>query len=237
MVAERDLRPGMSGARTAQQYGQIGSREFRKTPRDPWCRKPREHTCQPPATPPPRVLRWGTQLGVRPIGAFGHGEDLTEQALASYVATQATKAAEATGTVDRRIGKLAELAELPVLTDHTGRLIHACSELDAACPEPKLWHWAHLLGLRGHFSTMSRRNSTTLGDLRQVRAEYRATQQGEALGLPDPDDAPEATTLTLAHWTCAGHGHTTREILARRPAPPRDPAPPRHRPRTPRRTR
>lgn len=32
-----------------------------------------------------RTLRWGTQLDVQPIGAFGNGEDLTKQAVASYV--------------------------------------------------------------------------------------------------------------------------------------------------------
>ncbi len=52
---------------------------------------------------------------------------------------------------------------------------------------------------------------TTLGALRQVRADYRAAQQRTALGLPDLDDNPEATTLTLAHWTYAGHGHTPGE--------------------------
>ncbi|WP_329457900.1 replication initiator protein RepSA [Streptomyces sp. NBC_01497] len=160
---------------------------------------------------PARVLRWGTQLDVQPIGAFGHGEALTEQAVASYVAKYATKAAETTGTVDRRIGELSELDKLPDLPDHTRRLIQACSELDPAYPDRKLWRWAHMLGFRGHFSTKSRRYSTTLGALRQVRADYRATQQREALGLPDPDDDPEATTLTLAHWTYAGHGHTPGE--------------------------
>ncbi|GAA3767767.1 hypothetical protein [Streptomyces chiangmaiensis] len=32
-------------------------------------------------------------------------------------------------------------------------------------------------------------------------------QQREALGLPDPDDAPDATSLTLARWTDASHGN------------------------------
>lgn len=69
-----------------------------------------------------------------------------------------------------------------------------------------------MLGFRGHFSTKSRTYSTTLGALRQTRADYRATQQREALGLPNPDDTPEeATTLTLTHWTYAGHGHTPGE--------------------------
>ncbi|MGW2512387.1 replication initiator protein RepSA [Streptomyces scopuliridis] len=160
---------------------------------------------------PARVLRWGTQLDVQPIGAFGNGEELTEQAVASYVAKYATKAAETTGTVDRRIGEMAELDKLPDLPDHTRRLIRACKDLDDAYPDRRLWAWAHMLGFRGHFSTKSRRYSTTLGALRQVRADYRAAQQRAALGLPDPDDHPDATTLTVAHWSYAGHGHTPGE--------------------------
>jgi hypothetical protein len=67
-----------------------------------------------------------------------------------------------------------------------------------------------MLGFRGHFSTKSRRYSTTLGALRQTRADYRAAQQRAALGLPDPEDE-DATTLTLSHWAYAGHGHTPGE--------------------------
>jgi hypothetical protein len=160
---------------------------------------------------PARVLRWGTQLDVQPIGAFGHGEDLTEQAVASYVAKYATKAAETTGLVDRRIGELAELDKYPDLPDHTRRLIRACWNLDNLYPDRRLWRWAHMLGFRGHFSTKARRYSTTLGALRQARADYRADQERRALGLPDPDDNPESTTLVVAHWTYAGHGHTPGE--------------------------
>ncbi|MEU0859259.1 replication initiator protein RepSA [Streptomyces griseofuscus] len=159
---------------------------------------------------PARTLRWGTQLDVQSIGAFGHGEEITEQAVASYVAKYATKAAETTGTVDRRIGNKEALVLLDV-PDHPARLIAACLDLHPLYPDRKLRDWAHMLGFRGHFSTKSRRYSTTLGALRQVRADYRAAQQRAALGLPDPDDTPEATTLTLAHWTYAGHGHTPGE--------------------------
>jgi hypothetical protein len=157
---------------------------------------------------PARVLRWGTQLDVQPIGAFGHGEDLTEHAVASYVAKYATKAAETTGTVDRRIGELDKLPDLP---DHTRRLIEACWDLDTLYPDRRLWQWAHMLGFRGHFSTKARRYSTTLGALRQARADYRAHQERRGLGLPDPDTDPETTTLVIAHWAYAGHGHTPGE--------------------------
>ncbi|MFD8126419.1 replication initiator protein RepSA [Streptomyces mirabilis] len=165
---------------------------------------------QPARTQPARVLRWGTQLDVQRIKAFGNGEELTEQAVASYVAKYATKAAETTGAVDRRIGNKEALVLLDV-PDHPRRLMEACLDLHALYPDRKLRDWAHMLGFRGHFSTKSRRYSTTLGALRQVRADYRAAQQRAALGLPDPDDNPEATTLVLSHWTYAGHGYTPGE--------------------------
>ncbi|MFF9360507.1 replication initiator protein RepSA [Streptomyces griseoluteus] len=164
---------------------------------------------QPARTEPARTLRWGEQIDVRPILAFGDGAEITEQAVASYVAKYATKAAETTGTVDRRIGNKEALALLDV-PDHPARLIAACLDLHPLYPERKLRDWAHMLGFRGHFSTKSRSYSTTLGALRQVRADYRAAQQRAALGLPDPDDE-QATTLTLAHWAYAGHGHTPGE--------------------------
>ncbi|MGW6259241.1 replication initiator protein RepSA [Streptomyces sp. NPDC055085] len=165
----------------------------------------------PAAGPEPaRSLGWGTQLDVQRIKAFGDGSEITEQAVASYVAKYATKAAETTGTVDRRIGNKEALVLLDV-PDHPRRLIEACLDLHALYPDRKLRDWAHMLGFRGHFSTKSRRYSTTLGALRQVRADYRAAQQRAALGLPDPDDNPEATTLVLAHWTYAGHGYTPGE--------------------------
>ncbi|MFI5792586.1 replication initiator protein RepSA [Streptomyces sp. NPDC051677] len=164
---------------------------------------------KPAGDQPARVLRWGTQLDVRTIRAFGDGEEITEQAVASYLAKYATKAAETTGTVDRRIGNK-EALDLLDVPEHPRRLISACLDLHPLYPERKLRDWAHMLGFRGHFSTKSRQYSTTLGALRQTRADYRAAQQREALGLPDPDDT-EATTLTLAHWTYAGHGHTPGE--------------------------
>ncbi|MGW1067314.1 replication initiator protein RepSA [Streptomyces aureus] len=158
---------------------------------------------------PARVLRWGSQVDVQPIGALGH-EELTEQAVASYVAKYATKAAETTGTVDRRVGELSELDKLP-LPAHTRRLIEACWDLDDAYPERMLAHWSHMLGFRGHFSTKSRRYSTTLGALRQVRADYRARQERRERGLSEDLDDSEGSTLVLAHWTYAGHGHTPGE--------------------------
>ncbi|MFI8532813.1 replication initiator protein RepSA [Streptomyces aquilus] len=152
-------------------------------------------------------LRWGRQLDVRPIKAFGDDSEITERAVASYVAKYATKAAENTGTVDRRIGNR-EAAVLLGLPDHPRRLIEACFDLDPLYPERRLTAWAHMLGFRGHFSSKSRCYSTTLGVLRQIRADYRAAQEREALGLDghEPD-----TVLVLASWQYAGHGYSPGE--------------------------
>ncbi|MEE1666311.1 replication initiator protein RepSA [Streptomyces sp. WAC07094] len=159
---------------------------------------------------PARTFRWGTQLDVRPVKAFGDGSDITEQAVAAYVAKYATKAAETTGTLDRRIGELAELDRHNV-PDHARRLIEACKLLDPLYPDRRLWAWAHMLGFRGHFSTKSRRYSTTLGALRQARADYRAAQEREALGFEALEDIEPDTVLVLADWQYAGHGHTPGE--------------------------
>ncbi|OII67991.1 replication initiator protein RepSA [Streptomyces sp. CC77] len=152
---------------------------------------------------PRRPFRWGTQLDIRPVKAFDDGADITEQAVASYVAKYATKAAESTGSLDRRIGNR-EVLDLLDVPDHPRRLIEACLDLAPLYPDRKLGAWAHMLGFRGHFSTKSRRYSTTLGALRQIRADYRAAQDHDALGDPD-------TVLVLASWEYAGHGHTPGE--------------------------
>ncbi|MER6738546.1 replication initiator [Streptomyces puniciscabiei] len=186
---------------------------------------------------PARTFRWGTQLDVRPVKAFGDGSDITEQAVASYVAKYATKAAENTGSTDSPLhcrackgtgrsrrydregsalsrcatchgtGLREDLTRLDV-TDHARRLMTACAQLQPLYPDRQLARWAHMLGFRGHFSTKSRRYSTTLGALRQERADYRAAQEREVLGLAD---AEPDTVLVLADWQYAGHGHTPGE--------------------------
>ena len=57
-----------------------------------------------------------------------------------------------------------------------------------------------MLGFRGHFVTKSRWYSTTLGELRQVRADYRAAQDGQ--GAEDDDSTP-----VMASWTYLGSGY------------------------------
>ena len=151
---------------------------------------------------PARVLAWGRQHDTRPVTTTGN---LTDAAVAAYVAKYATKAAECTGTLDHRIHPNACLTELPI-RDHARRHIAACLRL-ARLPELdhlRLAAWAHMRGFRGHFSAKSRRYSTTLTALRTARAAHRrdlATTTGLIPQLASD------TTLTVAHWTYTGRGH------------------------------
>ncbi|MGW0628300.1 replication initiator [Streptomyces sp. NPDC002758] len=153
---------------------------------------------------------FGRQLDVRPIRSadFDNGQELTERAVASYIAKYATKGAETTtGTLDRPLRFLAELAQAR-LTEHARRLIRTAWALGARkdLEHLRLRAWAHMLGFRGHFSTKSRRYSTTLGALRTARAEWRRAQAAAALAENEPE-----TTYVLAHWAFAGTGLSPAE--------------------------
>jgi hypothetical protein len=109
------------------------------------------------------TARWGEQLDVRHIDGDEGGELSAEQ-VAGYVAKYATKSTEAVGvTLDQRVCEV-ELESLD-LPAHVAELVRACWELGAhpSLARLRLRKWAHMLGFGGHFSTKSRRYSTTLG--------------------------------------------------------------------------
>ncbi|WP_405660170.1 replication initiator [Streptomyces sp. NBC_00079] len=158
----------------------------------------------------PHTFTFGRQLDVRTIRSadFDGGQELTERAVAAYIAKYATKGAEtATGALDRPLKFLAELAQLDV-SDHARRLIRTAWTLGARkeLEELRLRAWAHMLGFRGHFSTKSRRYSTTLGALRNARANWRRAQ-----ATTSEISEVVNTTLVLAHWVYAGTGLTDAE--------------------------
>ncbi|MGP3930467.1 replication initiator [Nonomuraea sp. KM88] len=163
---------------------------------------------------PTRELVWGRQVDVKAIHTGDLNGDLSEQAVAAYIAKYATKSAETSGTLDRRIQPhdLARLHEHGA-TQHAARLIRTAWTLGSPTRHPDLQHlklrkWAHMLGFRGHFSTRSRAYSTTLGAIRNERADYRRAQFLDAR-----PDLAEESTLVLAHWSFAGQGYTTGESL------------------------
>ncbi|MFF3130151.1 replication initiator [Streptomyces mirabilis] len=155
-----------------------------------------------------RGLRFGEQIDVRPVSAFGTGERLTSAAVAGYIAKYATKGAETAGAVDGRIHGPRDLVMLPV-RPHVLRMIGTCWWLGGLPDfEPLgLRRWAHMLGYGGHFSSKSRRYSTTLTALRQARAEHRAKEQRTALGIGTRQ------TVTVGRWRYAGRGYSPEAAL------------------------
>ncbi|MCX4859637.1 replication initiator [Streptomyces canus] len=168
------------------------------------------------------VFRFGRQTDVRAIRGTDFTGDgpVTDRHVAAYIAKYATKGAETTtGTLDRRLRFLAELATHNI-TDHARRLIHTAWHL-ATRPQHahlRLRQWAHMLGFRGHFSTRTRHYSTTLAHLRTERTAWRTgrpdtqapapasaeTQAGQTGGSPIGDQAQHSTDLTAGHRNSAG---------------------------------
>jgi len=154
---------------------------------------------------------WGEQLDVRRIAA-DNGEELTEEQVAGYVAKYATKSTEALGvTLDHRVSA-GDLEELDVPA-HVAELVRACWELGArpSLARLRLGKWAHMLGFGGHFSSKSRRYSTTLGALRRARVAYAVRRRpGETIPLDAwgrPEDAQ--AVIVAASWQYVGRGYRT----------------------------
>ena len=163
------------------------------------------------------MFRFGRQIDVRAIRSTDFTGDgpVTDRHVAAYIAKYATKGAETTtGTLDRRLRFLAELAQHD-LTDHARRMIHTAWHLGAR-PEHahlRLRQWAHMLGFRGHFSTRTRHYSTTLTHLRAERTTWRTRQDdaqeraGEGRSVTDQQsDRSDRADLTAGH-TNPDSGH------------------------------
>jgi hypothetical protein len=170
--------------------------------------------CPPVDEGPSRYARWGEQLDVHNIttGDDQAGELSAEQ-VAGYIAKYATKATESFGAgLDRRIGA-DDLDRLDKLPAHVAKLVRAAWELGGR-PELdglRLRAWAHMLGFGGHWSTKSRRYSTTFTVLRRARVAFarrRRAHDGiplDAWGRPEDDQAVEV----VASWVFVGSGYET----------------------------
>jgi hypothetical protein len=87
----------------------------------------------------------------------------------------------------------------------------------------RLRQWAHALGYGGHFSSKSRRYSTTLTALRTARQDYQTARTLRAFGLADDtrvvrghpiaDEVDDDTVLVIGHWRYAGRGHSNGQAI------------------------
>ncbi len=198
-----------------------------------------------------RLIRWGAEVDIAPIRAVSEVDDLSEGAVAGYVAKYATKGAECTATLDTGLccrscegtgrhaaGRCADChgtgasRDLDTLAvpEHTRRMIQTCWSLgdDPDLVELKLRRWAHMLGYGGHFSTKSRRYSTTLTTLRHARRDWNTARTLAALGLepstpvvrqlgPNECNGLDGDVVVIVgEWRYVGRGHSPGEaVLAR----------------------
>jgi replication initiator protein RepSA len=171
------------------------------------------HTDPHPAGRQGWAIGWGTQLDLRAIGASG---EVSDTAVAGYLAKYATKSTEATGHLSVRLSDDTIEQHADPDGDHTARLINACWTLGT----PKAWRglrrWAHMLGFGGHFLTKSARYSTTFQLLRQQRTTWQRTHTTESSTSPVVDTEPidPPTTVVVGLLSFAGAGwHTTGDAL------------------------
>jgi hypothetical protein len=106
-----------------------------------------------------------------------------------------------------------DLEHLDAMPAHVAELVRAAWELGGR-PEfdcLRLRAWAHMLGFGGHWSTKSRRYSTTFTVLRRARvafAKRRRARDGvplDAWGRPEDDQA----AIVVASWVYVGSGYET----------------------------
>jgi hypothetical protein len=156
-------------------------------------------------------LRFGTQLDLRDItaatartGEVGEERDIRSSRLASYIAKYATKSTGAHDGPDRRIRSEEDIDRLSVSAHHKA-MMRTAWELGGVpeYAELNLRRWSHMLGFRGHFLTKSRAWSTTLGELRAIRARYRLAETLAALDVAEDD------VLVVNDWEAVAFGHDT----------------------------
>jgi hypothetical protein len=154
-------------------------------------------------------LGWGTQLDIQPLRSFEKGSELSDNAVAGYIAKYVTKsAADSAAGLDHPVHSLGEIRTAPVST-HLRALMATCWRLGGL---PELEHlrlrpWTHSLGYRGHILTKSRRYSTTYKALRAERAEHTRGPGAQVSGRD---------VVTESVWRYAGSGYSPGEAwLAR----------------------
>jgi hypothetical protein len=164
---------------------------------------------------PERYARWGEQLDARNITRDEHAGELSAEQVAGYIAKYATKATESFGAgLDRRLHDADDLDCLDGLPAHVVELVRACWALGGR-PELeglRLRAWAHMLGFGGHWSTKSRRYSTTMGALRRARVRFakrRRARDGIPLDAWGRTEDDEQAAVVIATWVYAGAGYET----------------------------
>jgi hypothetical protein len=174
------------------------------------------------------VLGWGAQLDLRAVTPTALRQietdegEMTDAALAGYIAKYATKGTGATNGADRPIRDVEHLEHVDVGPHH--RAMIETSWRLGGLPEYEalnLRRWAHMLGFRGHFLTKSQRYSTTFRAIRGERRVWRLRAELDALDRETDDEnaiPPDLATITVVNdWWPTHFGHRDdgeRELAA-----------------------
>ncbi|MGH9171149.1 MAG: replication initiator [Acidimicrobiales bacterium] len=114
---------------------------------------------------------FGEQMAVDPLDAGDIGK------IASYLAKYVVKSAGNTGALDHRLRE-GEIGHID-LPEHLLMTVATAWRLGGEPDFGRLRRWAHALGYTGHLLTKSQRFSTTFGQLRAVRSQWRSERDGE----------------------------------------------------------
>ena len=176
----------------------------------------------------PVALGWGEQIDTRPItlgaGRDDRAGDVHPEMVAAYLAKYLTKSTEdfgldgygrVNGSTDARyIGASA----------HAVRIIETAEQLAAHAGEDyeRLADRYGTLGYRGHVMTKTRRYSTTFGELRRARSEWRQNgrrpindAEVRQAGADVDHDGDEADIVIERQWRFAGVGFFDSDTAAR----------------------
>jgi hypothetical protein len=164
------------------------------------------------------VLRWGTQVDVRPIGLAAGRDARTGPAhphqVAAYLAKYLTKTTEDFGLPVRV--RHPWTARQSGASPHAQRIIDTAYglALGDAATYGRLRDRLATLGYRGHPITKSRHYATTFGALRRARIAWRRrpprlNPDAEIRELLDDvdDDQAAAGVLIVKDWHYAGRGY------------------------------
>jgi len=142
-------------------------------------------------------LRFGEQMDTRVLRGEEDGRELTPEQVAAYVAKYSCKGSH--HTITRADTSPEQLRENGV-PEQLVQMAAAAIRLSKRSGLQGIGKWVHMLGFRGHFVTKSRAYSTTLGELRDTRAKWRADRDEQ---LADDDES----TPVLATWQYIGSGY------------------------------
>jgi hypothetical protein len=173
-------------------------------------------------TPPPLVVRFGTQIDTQPLRSQNYAiptesdpdvgmSRTSPRRVAGYLAKYVTKSLHDFGVAAGRLSAEA-IGDLDV-TDHVRTILTTIAHLadqaqtlgiDALAG---IGRWLHTLGYRGHITTKSRRYSVTMGALRAIRATWMRQQAAKGFSSQhhSPTDSTEQSDDVWWKFDRAGH--------------------------------